>query len=84
MNVNKIDKKRLRNELENLKYRISYKITHLVFTHKKLPFERLSKGRQLKEVVIMAINEIDHKNDEKLNKYMVELINRGLKFSKFY
>ena len=83
MNVDSIDNKKLRVELEDLKSRISSKITHLVLTHKKLPFERLSKGRQLKELVIMAINEIDHKDGEKLNKYMVELIKQGLKFSEF-
>lgn len=74
----------LRSELEKMKFRISTKITHIAMTHRKLPFERLSKGRQLKELVTMAINAIDQGNEKLLNKYMNELINRGLKFSKFY
>ncbi|MGY6545046.1 hypothetical protein [Arthrospiribacter ruber] len=52
-------------------------------THRKLPFERLSKGRQLKELVTMAINAIDQGNEKQLNEYLNELMNHGLKFSKF-
>lgn len=83
MNVNKIDKEILRKELEDIRSRISAKITHIAMTHKKLPFERLSKGRRLKELVTMAINAIDQEKEEELNEYMIELINRGVKFSEF-
>lgn len=84
MNVNRIDKEKLREELEDIKSRISANITHIAMTHRKLPFERLSKGRQLKELVTIAINAFDQGKDEQLNELMIELINRGLKFSEFY
>lgn len=84
MNDNNINNtEALRIELEKTKVRISTKINHIVMTHRKLPFERLSKGRQLKELVTMAINAIDQGNEKQLNEYLNELMNHGLKFSKF-
>jgi len=48
----------LRTELELLKLRIEEKIRKIVFTLKKLPFERLSKGRSLKELVMIGNSSV--------------------------
>lgn len=72
------DKEALKSELESLKLRIEAKIRHIVFTHRNLPFDRLSKGRKLKELMIMALDALTKGDDLKLNKYIGELVNRGI------
>ncbi|GHB44280.1 hypothetical protein [Mongoliitalea lutea] len=73
----------LKEELEALKIRIENKIRTLVFTQKKLPFERLAKGRQLKELVIMAIKAIDDGDQKALNEYIEELKSRSIEITKY-
>ncbi|PRY90549.1 hypothetical protein [Mongoliibacter ruber] len=78
MNDNQINKEALRKELVEIRDRISAKITNIVFTNQKLPFDRLSNGRQLKELVIISINAIDQGKDKELNDYIRELKKRGI------
>lgn len=73
------DRDGLKAELELLKMRIEGKIRKIVFTQKKLPFERLSKGRRMKELVIMALGALDKGDDLKVNEYIRELKNMGIK-----
>jgi hypothetical protein len=76
------NKEELRAELELLKIRIEGKIQNIVFTHKKLPFDRLSKGRRLKELVIMALTALYNDDQLKLDEYIRELREKGIKILK--
>lgn len=67
------DKEVLKSELEGLKLRIEAKVRNITLTHQKLPFERLSKGRKLKELVIMALDALAKGDDLKVNEYIREL-----------
>lgn len=77
------NKEALRAELEFLKLRIEGKIRNIVFTQKKLPFERLSKGRRLKELVIMALAALDKGDELKVNDYIRELREKGVDVGSF-
>ncbi|TVP48898.1 MAG: hypothetical protein EA341_10155 [Mongoliibacter sp.] len=59
--------------MEDIRKRIESKIQRIVFTHQKLPFERLSKGRRLKELVIITIKTLDDGGENAVNKYIIEL-----------
>jgi hypothetical protein len=76
------NKEELRAKLELLKLRIEGKIQNIVFTHKKLPFDRLSKGRRLKELVIMALAALYNDDQLKLDEYIRELREKGIKILK--
>lgn len=73
----------LRIELELLKFRIEEKIRNIVFTNNRLPFERLSKGRRLKELVIVAIDALNKDDQLKLNECIKELKNKGIVIEKY-
>ncbi|SIT13426.1 hypothetical protein [Belliella pelovolcani] len=77
-NDNQINKERLRAELSTLESRIQAKIIHLCLSNKKLPFERLSKGRQLKDSIRQTIQYLDQGEFEKVELYLKELSSQGL------
>lgn len=73
----------LRTDLELLKVRIEEKIRKIVFTNKRLPFDRLSKGRRLKELVIIALTALKNDDQLKLKESIKELKDNGFKIEKF-
>ena len=73
------NKEQLRVGLELLKIRIEEKIRNIVFSNKRLPFERLSKGRRMKELVIMALASLKNDDQLKLNECIRELRDMGIK-----
>lgn len=56
----------LRAELVELDERIRLKIRKITWTHQKLPYDRLAKGRVLKETVLTAIELLDKGDDRQL------------------
>lgn len=56
----------LRAELMELEERIRLKIRRITYTHQKLPYERLAKGRVIRETVLQAISFIDKGDDYNL------------------
>ena len=72
------EEERLRAELVQLEERIRMKIRKIGLTHQKLPYERLAKGRRLKELCLMAIDELDQGNIDKLEAALRELRNAGI------
>ena len=73
-----IEEERLRAELVQLEERIRMKIRRIGLTHQKLPYERLAKGRRLKELCLMAIDELDRGKSDKLEAALRELRNAGI------
>lgn len=73
-----IDEGALRAELVVLEERIRLKIRKITYTHKQLPYDRLMKGRELKELCLSAIAYIDAGNWPKLYESVSELEKRGL------
>ena len=73
-----IEEERLRAELVQLEERIRMKIRRIGLTHQKLPYERLAKGRRLKELCLMAIDELDQGKSDKLEASLRELRNAGI------
>lgn len=69
----------LRAELVRLEERIRMKIRRIGLTNQKLPYERLAKGRQLKELCLAAISYLDKGNEIKLQECLRELKNKKLK-----
>ncbi len=61
-----IEEERLRAELVELEERIRMKIRKITWTHQKLPYDRLAKGRVLKETVLTAIELLDKGDDRQL------------------
>ena len=61
-----------------LEERIQMKIRRIGLTHQKLPYERLAKGRRLKELCLMAIDELDQGKIDKLEAALRELRNAGI------
>jgi len=59
--------------------RISRKILNITYTHQTLPYDRLSKGRQLKESCAMAIKFLDEGNLQMLEECLKELREKGIK-----
>lgn len=49
----------LRQELVELEERVRMKIRRITVTHQKLPYERLARGREIKETVLLAIQFLD-------------------------
>lgn len=49
----------LRQELVELEERVRMKIRKITVTHQKLPYERLARGREIKETVLLAIQFLD-------------------------
>ncbi len=69
----------LRKELVVLEERIRAKILKITLTHRKLPYDRLAKGRNLKECCLFAIEYLDAGNDDKLQDFLLELRKSGIK-----
>lgn len=69
----------LRAELVLLEARIRAKILKITWTHQKLPYDRLAKGRKLKECCLSAIEYVDAGNDDKLRVILQELRKSGIK-----
>jgi hypothetical protein len=82
-NDNQINKVALRQELVDLEARIHRKIRDIVCTHRHLPFDRLTKGRLLREHVSQTIKYLDQGNESKLSEYIGELVNRGVKIKNY-
>lgn len=76
--VNETNKEDLKNYLIDLETRIQAKIRHICLTNRKLPFERLSKGRQLKETVRQTIKYLDEGKYKKVAEYIENLSSRGV------
>ncbi|WP_288370294.1 hypothetical protein [uncultured Algoriphagus sp.] len=70
---------KLREELEVLEERIRMKIRRIGLTNQKLPYERLSKGRQLKELCLAAISYLDAGEEIKLQECLRSLREKGIK-----
>lgn len=73
-----IEEEQLRAELVELEERIRMKIRRIGFTHQKLPYERLAKGRQLKELCLAAITYLDQGNEIKLQECLRGLRDMGI------
>jgi len=68
----------LRTELVELEERIRMKIRRIGLTHQKLPYERLAKGRRLKELCLIAIDSLDQGKNDKLEAALRELRSAGI------
>lgn len=82
MNLSKkltAEEEQLRAELVILDERIRMKIRRIMLTHQKLPYERLSAGRQLKETCLSAISYLDQGNELKLQECLRSLREKGVK-----
>jgi hypothetical protein len=67
------EREKQRVELIVLEERILAKILKITWTHQKLPYDRLAKGKRLKECCLSAIAYLDLGNDEKLQDFLREL-----------
>lgn len=70
----------LRAELVEIEARIRAKIHKIMLTHQKLPFERMAKGRRLKENCLAAISYLDKGNDDQLQQFIQDLERSGITF----
>lgn len=73
-----LEEERLRGELLILEERIRMKIKRICATNLKLPYERLSAGRQLKELCLSAISYLDQGDDIKLQDCLRSLREKGI------
>ncbi|WP_439473852.1 hypothetical protein [Algoriphagus formosus] len=73
-----IEEEQLRAELVKLEERIRMKIRKIGLTNQKLPYERLAKGRQLKELCLAAISYLDDGKEIKLQECLRALREKGL------
>ena len=73
-----LEEERLREELVTLEERIRIKIRRICLTNLKLPYERLSVGRRLKELCLLAISSIDEGNEITLAACLRELRGKGV------
>ncbi|WP_026952186.1 hypothetical protein [Algoriphagus mannitolivorans] len=78
-----IEEERLRTELVQLEERIRMKIRRITLENQKLPYERLAKGRRLKELVLLAIQFLDEKRMVDLGLCIRELRHLGVEISEF-
>ncbi len=81
MNLSKkltLEEERLREEFVTLEERIRMKIRRICATNLKLPYERLSAGRHLKELCLLAIASIDNGDEITLAACMWELREKGI------
>ena len=69
----------LRRELVALEERINDKIRKITWTNQKLPYDRLAKGRMLKETVLLAIDFLDKGENAKLNLVLDRIESLGVK-----
>jgi hypothetical protein len=74
-----VEEEELRRELVELEERIRMQIRKITWTHQKLPYERLSTGRQLKETCLSAISYLEQGNEIKLQECLRSLRERGIK-----
>ena len=72
----------LRQELVELEERINRKIRRIGLTHQKLPYERLAKGRRLKELVLLAIGFLEEGRKVDLDLCLRELMKLGIEIKK--
>lgn len=68
----------LRAELQQLVDRINLKIRKITWTHQKLPYERLTKGRSLKERALAAIFYLDQGKEYELRNCIHSLEQEGI------
>lgn len=73
------EEEQLRANLVKLEERIRMKIRKIMLTHQKLPYERLSAGRQLKETCLLAISYLDQGNQIGLNECLRYIREKGVK-----
>jgi hypothetical protein len=69
----------LRAELVDLEERINDKIRKITWTNQKLPYDRLAKGRLIKETVLHAIDCLDKGENTKLNLVLDRIEELGVK-----
>lgn len=72
-------KQEIREELVILEERIRLKIRNITVTHQQLPYDRLRKGRRLKELCLLAISYLDEGNEMKMQECLHELRTSGIK-----
>ena len=68
----------IRRELVQLEERIRIKIRRITLENQKLPYERLAKGRRLKELVLLAIQFLDESRMVDLGICIRELRHLGI------
>jgi hypothetical protein len=73
-----IEEECLREELVTLEERIRIKIRRICLTNLKLPYERLSAGRRLKELCLLAISSLDKGDEITLGACLRELREKGI------
>lgn len=73
-----LEEEKLRGELVILEERIRMKIRRICATNLKLTYERLSAGRQLKELCLSAISYLDQGDDIKLQACLRSLREKGI------
>lgn len=61
----------------DIEERIRAKIHQIMLKLKKLPFERMAKGRRVKENWLAAISYLDKGNDEQLQAFLLDLEQSG-------
>lgn len=72
------EEEQLRAELVELEERIRIKIRKITWTHQKLPFDRLAKGRKLREACISAISYLEVGDEENLRAFLSLLTESGI------
>lgn len=68
----------IREKLEEYSLRINRKIQALTL-ERKLPYERLSNGIQLKDLVVLTIKYLDDGNEKLFKECILELNKKGIK-----
>ncbi|SEG35865.1 hypothetical protein [Algoriphagus boritolerans] len=79
INLTNEERAALRAELVVLEARIRAKILKITWTNQKLPYDRLAKGRRLKELVLLAIRFLDEGRMVDLGLCVRELPNAVIK-----
>jgi hypothetical protein len=78
MSIKSTNLESLRSELVELKGRIDAKLKKLYYV-KKLPYERLAKGRSLATLVDIAIKHLDKYELNELEVCLKDLVKKGVK-----
>ncbi len=63
----------LKQRMERQLDRVKAKIRRIVITNQDLPHDRLSKGREIRDLLILGIKQIDEVDEEGLTKTIREL-----------
>ncbi len=59
--------------MEHQRERVKAKIRKIVITHQDLPYDRLSKGREIRDLLTLGIKQIDEGDNHGLTKTIREL-----------